>query len=298
MAIQNVTVAGSGVLGSQIAYQTAFKGYNVTVYDINEDAINKAKDRIKGLRHLYKRDIAATDADFEKGLANINYSWDLEKAVANADLVIEAIPERPDIKRNFYKQIANFAPKEAIFTSNSSTLVPSMFMDDTGRPKQFLNMHFANQVWLNNTAEIMASPKTDPAIYREIVEFARSIGMIPIELKKEQPGYILNTLLIPLLSAGEELWVKGVADPQTIDKTWMAATGSPRGPFAILDAVGIRTAYNITLAQAQDDPKPETQALADALKKMLDAGKLGLESGEGFYKYPNPAYEDKGFLDI
>lgn len=247
---------------------------------------------------MYKRDIAATDADFEKGLANINYSWDLEKAVANADLVIEAIPERPDIKRNFYKQIANFAPKEAIFTSNSSTLVPSMFMDDTGRPKQFLNMHFANQVWLNNTAEIMASPKTDPAIYKEIVEFARSIGMIPIQLKKEQPGYILNTLLIPLLSAGEELWVKGVADPQTIDKTWMAATGSPRGPFAILDAVGIRTAYNITLAQAQDDPKPETQALADALKKMLDAGKLGLESGEGFYKYPNPAYEDKGFLDI
>ncbi|MBU9788144.1 3-hydroxyacyl-CoA dehydrogenase [Lentilactobacillus sp. IMAU92037] len=298
MAIKNVTVAGSGVLGSQIAFQAAFKGFNVTVYDINEDAINKAKDRIKGLRHSYKHDIAATDADFEKGLANISYSWDLEKAVANADLVIEAIPERPDIKKDFYSKIAKMAPKSAIFTSNSSTLVPSMFMEDTGRPSQFLNMHFANQVWLNNTAEIMGSPKTDPAIYKEIVQFARDIGMIPIQLKKEQPGYILNSLLIPLLSAGEDLWVKGVADPQMIDRTWMAATGAPMGPFAILDVVGIRTAYNITLAEAQAHPEANTQPLADALKGLLDQGKLGVESGEGFYHYPNPEFKQKDFLSI
>ncbi|EHO51791.1 3-hydroxyacyl-CoA dehydrogenase, NAD binding domain protein [Lentilactobacillus kisonensis F0435] len=88
MTIKNVTVAGSGVLGSQIAFQAAFKGFNVTVYDINEDAINKAKDRIRGLRHAYKTDIAATDAEFEKGLANIGYSWDLQQAVSDADLVI------------------------------------------------------------------------------------------------------------------------------------------------------------------------------------------------------------------
>lgn len=298
MTIKNVTVAGSGVLGSQIAFQAAFKGFSVTVYDINEDAINAAKERIKGLRHAYKNDIAATDAEFEQGLANISYSWDLEKAVANADLVIEAIPERPDIKKDFYQKIAKFAPKEAIFTSNSSTLVPSMFMEDTGRPAQFLNMHFANQVWLNNTAEIMGSPKTDPAIYQEIVDFARNIGMIPIQLKKEQPGYILNSLLIPLLSAGEDLWVKGVADPQMIDRTWMAATGAPMGPFAILDVVGIRTAYNITLAEAQAHPEANTQPLADALKKLLDEGKLGMESGEGFYHYPNPEFKQKDFLSI
>lgn len=190
------------------------------------------------------------------------------------------------------------APKEAIFTSNSSTLVPSALMEDTGRPSQFLNMHFANQVWLNNTAEIMGSPKTDPKIYDEIVEFARNIGMIPIELKKEQPGYILNSLLIPLLSAGEELWVKGVADPEMIDKTWMAATGAPMGPFAILDVVGIRTAYNITATQAKSGEDPNAQVLADKLKELLDAGKLGMESGEGFYHYPNPAYKDPDFLKI
>ncbi|WCJ50919.1 3-hydroxyacyl-CoA dehydrogenase family protein [Lentilactobacillus buchneri] len=279
MTIKNVTVAGSGVLGSQIAFQTAFKGFNVTVYDINEDAINAAKERIKGLRHSYRHDIAATDADFEAGLSRISYTWDLADAVKNADLVIEAIPERLDIKKPFYNKIGEMAPKEAIFTSNSSTLVPSALMEDTGRPSQFLNMHFANQVWLNNTAEIMGSP-------------------IPIELKKEQPGYILNSLLIPLLSAGEELWVKGVADPEMIDKTWMAATGAPMGPFAILDVVGIRTAYNITATQAKSGEDPNAQVLADKLKELLDAGKLGMESGEGFYHYPNPAYKDPDFLKI
>lgn len=298
MTIKNVTVAGSGVLGSQIAFQTAFKGFNVTVYDINEDAINAAKERTKGLRHSYRHDIAATDADFEAGLSRISYTWDLADAVKNADLVIEAIPERLDIKKPFYNKIGEMAPKEAIFTSNSSTLVPSALMEDTGRPSQFLNMHFANQVWLNNTAEIMGSPKTDPKIYDEIVEFARNIGMIPIELKKEQPGYILNSLLIPLLSAGEELWVKGVADPEMIDKTWMAATGAPMGPFAILDVVGIRTAYNITATQAKSGEDPNAQVLADKLKELLDAGKLGMESGEGFYHYPNPAYKDPDFLKI
>lgn len=219
MAIKKVTVAGSGVLGSQIAFQSAFKGFDVTVYDINQEAVDKAAERIKGLRHAYRTDIDATDEEFNAGIARLRFTDDLADAVKDADLVIEAIPENPKIKRDFYKKIGNLAPKSAIFTSNSSTLVPSMFAADTGRPKQFLNMHFANQVWLNNTAEIMGSPETDPAIYDEIVAYARQIGMIPIQLKKEQPGYILNSLLIPFLDAAEQLWLKGIADPQMIDRT-------------------------------------------------------------------------------
>lgn len=157
-------------------------------------------------------------------------------------------------------------------------------------------MHFSNQVWLNNTAEIMGSPETDPAVYQEIVQYARDIGMVPIQLKKEQPGYILNSLLMPLNAAAGMLWLKGIADPEMIDRTWMVATGAPWGPFGITDAVGIRTSYNITLAASKEHP--EVKPLADAFKKMLDEGKLGIESGEGFYKYPNPAYKDKKFTEI
>ncbi|MDS1016604.1 3-hydroxyacyl-CoA dehydrogenase [Lentilactobacillus buchneri] len=295
MAIKKVTVAGSGVLGSQIAFQSAFKGFDVTVYDISQEAVDKAEERIKGLRHAYRHDIAATDEEFNAGISRLKFTDDLAAAVKDADLVIEAIPENPDIKHEFYQKLSKLAPSNAIFTSNSSTLVPSMFAADTGRPKQFLNMHFSNQVWLNNTAEIMGSPETDPAIYQEIVQYARDIGTVPIQLKKEQPGYILNSLLMPLNAAAGALWLKGIADPKMIDRTWMAATGAPWGPFGILDAVGIRTAYNITLAAAKKDPA--VMPLADAFKKMLDEGKLGVESGEGFYKYPDPEYKTKEFLE-
>ncbi|MBV0931451.1 3-hydroxyacyl-CoA dehydrogenase [Lentilactobacillus sp. IMAU92037] len=295
MSIKKVTVAGSGVLGSQIAFQSAFKGFDVTVYDISQAAVDQVEKRIKGLRHAYRHDIAATDEEFNAGITRLKFTDDLAGAVKDADLVIEAIPENPDIKHDFYKKLATLAPSAAIFTSNSSTLVPSMFAADTGRPKQFLNMHFSNQVWLNNTAEIMGSPETDPAIYQEIVQYARDIGMVPIQLKKEQPGYILNSLLMPLNAAAGMLWLKEIADPKMIDRTWMVATGAPWGPFGILDAVGIRTAYNITLAAVNRNPA--VKPLADAFKKMLDEGKLGVESGEGFYKYPNPEYKTKKFIE-
>lgn len=108
----------------------------------------------------------------------------------------------------------------------------------------------------------------------------------------------MNSLLIPFLNAGQELWTKGVADPQTIDKTWMKATGAPQGPFAILDVVGLRTAYNITATYAASTQDKQLQVVVDSIKKLLDEGKLGRESGEGFYKYPHPAFEDPDFLKI
>ncbi|WP_054661054.1 3-hydroxyacyl-CoA dehydrogenase [Secundilactobacillus kimchicus] len=296
--ISNVTVAGSGVLGSQIAYQSAYSGKNVIIYDINDEAIAKLRTGLKVCGRCIKKDLDITDSQFEAGLERVQYSSDLATAVADADLVIEAIPEKPEIKHDFYARLAAVAPAKTIFASNSSTMVPSLFMAETGRPEKFLNLHFANQVWLNNTAEVMGSPKTDPAVYDEIVAFAREIGMVPIQLKKEQPGYILNSLLIPFLNAGQTLWAKGVADPQTIDKTWMKATGAPQGPFAILDIVGLRTAYNIGATLSNQSHDETLQTAVSRLKEMIDAGKLGRESGEGFYTYPNPAYEDPKFLEM
>lgn len=294
--IQNVTVAGSGVLGSQIAYQSAYCQKDVTIYDINQAAIDQAKERINGLRALYQRDLNITAEQFAAGLHRLTYTTDLSQAVAHADIVIEAITENPKIKHSFYQQLAQVAPQRTIFASNSSTLTPSMFMADTGRPEKFLNLHFANQVWLNNTAEIMGSPKTDPAIFSEVVAFAGEIGMIPIPLKKEQPGYILNSLLIPFLKSGLRLWTNGVADPHIIDKTWMKATGAPMGPFAILDMIGMRTPYNIIRTTATQENDQVMLAAAARLKTMIDAGQLGAESGQGFYHYPDPAFTQPDFL--
>lgn len=297
MDYKNVTVAGSGVLGSQIAYQSAFKGFRVTVYDISEEALAAAKDRIAKLKPRYQEDLGATQQEVDAAYGRISFNSDLAAAAADADLVIEAVPEVVPIKTEFYSKLGAVAPTKTVFASNSSTLLPSQFAEATGRPERFLALHFANEIWKNNTAEIMKHPGTDAKVFEDVIAFARAIGMVALPLQKEQPGYILNSLLVPLLEAGQRLLVKGIADPETIDKTWMAGTGAPLGPFAILDVVGLTTAYNIGLAKAKATGDEEMEKVASLLKtEYIDKGKLGVATGEGFYKYPNPSFRQPDFL--
>ncbi|WP_047244861.1 3-hydroxyacyl-CoA dehydrogenase [Maribacter thermophilus] len=297
MNYKNITIAGSGVLGYQIAFQTAFHGFNVTVYDINDEVLEKAKTKFDTLGDAYKNDLNATQEEIDKTGQNLSYTSNLAEAVKNADLLIEAIPENPAIKTDFYKKLAKVAPEKTVFATNSSTLLPSQFAEATGRPSKFLALHFANTIWIHNTAEIMGHATTDPKVFDDLVAFAKAIGMLALPLHKEQPGYILNTLLVPLLSAATRLLVTEVADPQTIDKTWMKATGAPAGPFGILDVVGITTAYNIDKIAAektQDELKIKTVKYLK--ENYIDKNKLGVSTGEGFYKYPNPAYKNPEFL--
>lgn len=293
MEFKNVTVIGSGVLGSQIAFQIAYSGFQVVVNDINDEVLEKAKERIKTLTQSYKQDLKASDAELELALNRMTYTSNLGDAVKEADIVIEAVPEVREIKTNLYQRVNELAPKNTVIATNTSTFLPSDFADETGRPEQFIALHFANHIWVNNTAEIQGSAKTSPEVFDSVVAFAKEIGMVALPLHKEYPGYILNALLVPFLKAGENLMVKGIADPETVDKTWMIATKAPRGPFAILDIVGLNTAYNIALSEDTDDAR----ATAAYLKEhYIDKGKLGVQTGEGFYKYPNPSYLDKDFL--
>ncbi|MGO3640702.1 MAG: 3-hydroxyacyl-CoA dehydrogenase [Psychrobacter sp.] len=216
MTYKNVTVAGSGVLGYQIAFQTAFHGFNVTVYDINDEVLEKAKAKFELICAAFKRDMKASQKQLDKTFANLSYSSDLKDAVKDADLMIEAVPENPKIKISFYEELAKVAPEKTVFVTNSSTLLPSQFADSTGRPAKFLALHFANNIWVHNTAEIMGHPDTDPKVFDDVVAFAKAIGMLALPLNKEQPGYIINSLLVPLLGAGLDLLAKEVADPYTI----------------------------------------------------------------------------------
>lgn len=298
MEFKNITVAGSGVLGYQIAFQSAFHGYNVTVYDISDEILEKAKAKFNVLSEAFKTDLHATQEQLDAAKSRLSYQSNLAEAVKTADLLIEAVPEHPQIKIGFYHELAKVAPEKTVFASNSSTLLPSQFAAETGRPERFLALHFANEIWKHNTAEIMGHPGTDSAVFDRVVAFAKSIGMVALPLHKEQPGYIVNSLLVPLLSAGLDLLAKGVADVETIDKTWMVATGAPVGPFGILDVVGITTAYNINKMAAEASKDPIKQKVADYLKEaFIDKGKLGVETGVGFYTYPNPSYKKEDFLN-
>ncbi|MDD4868458.1 MAG: 3-hydroxyacyl-CoA dehydrogenase [Mycobacterium sp.] len=280
--VRHVTVLGAGVLGSQIAFQSAFKGFSVVSYDIDDDALEGAQKRYDTLAATYVAQVPdATEGAAAAALKRITLTSDLAEAVADADLVIEAVPEVLALKREIYQKLAALAPSKAIFATNSSTLLPSDLKDATGRPDRFLALHFANRVWQFNTAEIMGTADTAPEVVAHVVDFAKAIGMVPITLHKEKAGYVLNSLLVPFLNAAAELVFGGYADPPDIDSTWRIATGAPLGPFQMLDIIGLSTPYNI---MAHGDA--ESQKIAAWLKdNYLDKGKLGLAAGEGFYTY-------------
>lgn len=296
MKIKNVTVAGTGVLGSQIAFQTAFKGFNVSAYDINDEALEKAKERYKVLKERYVEDKYGTKEEVDAAYNRISLYTDLAKAVENADLVIEAVPEVLSIKQDFYKKLAQVAKEKTIFASNSSTMTPSQLVNFTGRPEKYLHLHFANEIWKLNIAEIMKHEGTSPEVFEEVIEFAKAIGMVPIPLHKEQPGYVLNTLLVPYLKASMQLVVDGVADPEVVDKTWMISTGAPLGPFAFLDIIGPNTPYNLYKAWGEEGDEVSARVAGWIKSEYLDKGKMGKANGKGVYTYPNPAYEKADFL--
>lgn len=312
MSFKKIVVAGGGVLGSQIAYQSAYKGLDVTIWLRSPESIGRTQPKLDRLHLIYADTLSkmntpegqspfvwcnglserksfnyeAAAAANEKAPHKIVLELDMAKAFEDADLVIEALAEDPQSKIEFYQKAAPLLPEKTVIATNSSTLLPSMFASYTGRPEKYLAMHFANNIWRGNTAEIMGHAGTGQKYYDEVVEFAKEIGMVPLLLKKEQPGYILNTLLVPLLNSGLYLWATGVSDPATIDLTWRLATGAPYGPFQILDTVGVTTAYNIVAMRPDaKDPASVSGIIASKLKQMIDEGKLGVNAGEGFYKY-------------
>lgn len=297
MKIKNVVVAGGGTLGSQIAWQTAFKGFNVVVYDAFDKGLEASKTFHKQFAELFKTSRGVSDKEIEQTLSRLSYTTDLAAAVKDADILSESVPENPDIKKEFYRALSKVAPKKTIFTTNSSTTLPSEYAKETGRPEKFLALHFANGIWDANVGEVMGHPDTDPIIFDRVVEFAKEIGMVPIPIHKEQNGYVLNSLLVPFLSAAGSLLVNGVSDVESIDKTWMISTGAPIGPFGIMDTVGMQTSYNIDMLWGE---KLGDQSMLDRAafikKEYIDKGKMGVSSGEGFYKYPNPSFEDPDFL--
>ena len=186
--IENVTIAGGGTLGSQIAWQTAFMGFNVIVYDAFEKGLEASKSFHKQYAELFRKSRGASKEEIEQTLSRLSYSTNLAEAVKNADLVSESVPEDIEIKKSFYQELAKVAPEKTIFTTNSSTTLPSDYAAYTGRPEKFLALHFANGIWDTNIGEVMGHTGTNPEIFERVVKFASEIGMIPIPIHKEQNG--------------------------------------------------------------------------------------------------------------
>ena len=316
MKLQKVVVAGGGVLGSQIAFQAAYCGFDVTIWLRSESSITRTQPKLDGVKKSYidAIDGMAAGKEWCRGIADkdsfnkeeclskvekasqLKLELDLAKAVADADIVVESMAENAADKIEFYKRLSPLLPQKTILVTNSSTLLPSTFANHTGRPEKYMSLHFANSIWKNNTAEVMVHASTEEKYFNEVIAFANDIRMVALPIRKEKSGYLLNSMLVPFLLSGLDLYVNGISDPQSIDKAWTMGTGAPRGPFQIFDVVGIQTAYNIVL-QYQKVPglfSPllkkmmlpyNFKAMEKVLRQMLDEGKTGKSAGEGFYKY-------------
>ena len=317
MEYKKIVVIGGGVLGSQIAFQSAYSGYDTTVLIRKEDKKQKITKALETLKKTYIETITEMTPkhNWARGLGDpknfdrkkqleiaegtmdkITITTNQKEALEDADLVIESITENIEIKRNLYAQIANLLPEKTVIVTNSSTLLPSKLADYTKRPNKFLSMHFANSIWKNNIVEVMGHAKTEKKYFDEIIEFGKSIRMIPLPVTKEKSGYLLNSMLVPFLLSALDLYANGISDPQSIDDAWTLGTGAPHGPFKIMDVVGLETVKNI-VEQYQKVPgiiNPllkkmmlpyNYKNMLNIVNKYISEGKLGKSTGEGFYKY-------------
>lgn len=289
--IQNVLILGSGTLGLRVALQSAISGFNTTVYDIHQQALDTcAVVQGKILKSLIKSgEVAASEESAI--LSRLTYTTDAKKAAANADFVNESVTEEIEIKEKVWAQFGALCPSHTLFTTNTSYLLPSMFAEHSGRPEIFCAFHF-HDVFMARVVDIMPHPGTAPWFVDLLYEMGLKLNQIPVKMKRENPGYIFNTMLMAFLGAAGALVTYDVATIHDVDRSWMGNFKMPVGPFGIMDQIGLDTAWHVT--HKMKDAR--SQKFADFLKSYIDQGKLGLKTGEGFYKYPHPAYEDAAFL--
>jgi len=298
--IEKVAMVGAGTLGGQISWHSAFKGKEITVFDISDEGLQNCQKAQAGYAAIYVNDLGASEADIEAARSRLRFTTDLAEAAKTADIVIEAVPEVPEIKIDVYQKLAPLMQEHTILATNSSTLLPSLFAAETGRPDRYAALHFANLIWALNLAEIMGTPQTSEGTLNRLTAFAIEIGMVPIPISKEQNGYVCNSLLVPIFRAAQSLVTKGVADAETVDRTYMIMNrGCTMGPCGIMDVVGLPLVHGIFSYWGSELGDQEMLDNAEYLKAhYLDKGHTGIQAGQGHYQYPNPSYQQPGFIDV
>lgn len=279
-----VAILGAGVLGSQMAFQAAWHGKTVYLYDPFPTAIAKLPKRWGSLRKGYQADLRDyTPERFDDAMARIIPTSDVTLAVSGADIVLEAVPESLDVKRETWHAVSEILPERAVLATNTSQLLPSEIAVATGHKDHFVAMHYANRIWAHPLTEIMGTADTDPLYVKAAIQFAEETGTYPFFINKEIRGGLFNTLNFPWIYAAASLYMRGVGDPAEIDEAWVIGTGGQLGPFAILDGIGFRLGAYL----AKMDSRPEVREFGEKLNEAAYAGVSGVADGQGFYLYDN-----------
>lgn len=282
--IKHILVIGAGAMGSQIGMVAALAGYRVTVQDITEDMLARAKEQLTSRMQANVTKGRTSQEDADAALARLTFSTHLATAAADADFVIEAATERLELKQHIFTQLGELTPAHAILATNSSTLGSSKIADASGRPEQVCNMHFFNPALVMKCVEVVRNEATSQATVDTTLELARRFGKQPVLINREIPGFVANRLMGALQKEALALHTAGIATLEDIDTTAKTALGHPMGPFELMDMVGLDVIDFIaqaTYAETNDDADRPHPAITD----LVEQGRLGRKSGRGWYDY-------------
>ncbi|MFX1402700.1 MAG: 3-hydroxyacyl-CoA dehydrogenase NAD-binding domain-containing protein [Promethearchaeota archaeon] len=293
--LERVSIIGTGVLGTQISMIAAYKGYEVTVFDLKEDSLTQNLEKLRAEFKSKNMEPLIPWDKWDEFKKRIKHEKSMEEAILNAELIIEAVPEKIELKRQIFKKIGEKAIPEAIIATNSSSIPVSHLEESSGRPEYCLNIHFYFPLQGLNIVDVMGGTHTSSYVFEKGVNWVRSIGFIPLTVKKELLGFCFNRVWRAIKRETLHMWANDYVDFTDIDRAWMVFTDSKEGPFGIMDKVGLDVVYDIEMVYFNDskdsrDHPPE--ALLDKIKK----GELGIKTGKGFYSYPNPEYLEPDFL--
>jgi 3-hydroxybutyryl-CoA dehydrogenase len=294
--IQKVAVVGTGSLGTQIAALASCFGCQVFAYDIDADSMNSALENLRTIIKTSRRRPFLSLEDWEKGASQIKFCNELEEALRDSDLVIEAVPEDLELKRKVFKRLDALAPRRAILATNSSSIPISRLETATARPRQCLNLHFYNPARGVNMVDIMGGTRTTAETIAAGHAWVRSIGCVPLTVKKEILGFCFNRIWRTVKREALHMWAEGFVDLKDIDRAWMIFTGMSQGPFGLMDNIGLDVVYDIE-AVYYNESMDAGDHPPDALKAMVEQKLLGRKTGKGFYTYPNPEYSSPDFLN-
>ncbi len=282
--IKNVSVVGAGNMGHQISLQCALNGFKTVCTDVVPAALQKAEKfcdtYLPG--RVEKGKMTAEAA--KKARSLISFTGDLKDAVKNADLVIEAVLERIDLKRKVFVDLDKFAPAKAILATNSSFIVSSRIADVTKRPSQVCNVHFFNPALVMKLVEVVQGPHVSDETAQCMMDFCLKIDKMPVLVRKEVDGFLLNRIFAVISREAQWMLEMGVATPEDIDKACVYGAGHPMGPFRLMDLTGIDLTYDISMGRFQVTGDRADLPTPGVVKKVAE-GKLGQKTGEGWYSY-------------
>ncbi len=273
--IEKVGIIGAGTMGNEIGKRAAIHGYEISIYDVDPEALEETK---KELKEQVKQDLG------EEELDKLSFHTELSNALENVDLVIEAVPEKLELKKKLFSQIDEKAPDHTIIATNSSSIPVSKIENAVERKDKVLNIHFYLPIEQRPMADIMKGSETSDEIFEKAEEWVNSLDCKPLLVKKESFGFVFNRIWHVIKRECLEIWSEGIASFRDIDEAWKIFTGMDIGPFAGMDAVGLDVVYDIEMSYYNETGNPKDKP-PEKLKEKIENGELGMKSGKGFYNW-------------